>query len=328
MRSSHRGRLVSVAGWALSRRVLPDAPSAGPGGERPPLADVVGGPAGALALLRQIARSASRHRISGLAAEVAFFAVLSLFPGLLAVAAALGSLEATFGGDLAARGQEAVVGFLSQTLTDRASTTVDAVRQLFEERSTGLLTFGAALLLWALSRGFAAAIRALNVAYGVGERRRWIALRLLALGFALGSVVVFALMISVVVLGPLLGWERTLAGWLGLEGSVLPLLRWLRGPIAFGVLIAWSAMLFHVAPATRTPLRWDIPGAFLTAVLWLLISLGFRVYLNVASGGNQVLGVLGGGLILLLWIYLLSLALLLGGEVNGALARRARARAA
>src|SRR3546814_4595470 len=71
-----------------------------------------------------------------------------------------------------------------------------------------------------------------------------------------------------------------------------------------------------LAPNHRTPWRADVPGALVTATLWALLSLGFRAYLALAPGANQVFGSLGGALIVLLWIYLLALGLLVGGEVN------------
>src|SRR3546814_13856174 len=79
-----------------------------------------------------------------------------------------------------------------------------------------------------------------------------------------------------------------------------------------------------LAPNHRTPWRADVPGALVTATLWALLSLGFRAYLALAPGANQVFGSLGGALIVLLWIYLLALGLLVGGAVNAILLKRQR----
>lgn len=88
------------------------------------------------------------------------------------------------------------------------------------------------------------------------------------------------------------------------------------------LITGWAATVFHLAPNHRTPWCWDVPGAVVTALWWGLASAGFRLYLSVAAGANQVLGTLGGSLIVLLWLYLMSLGLLLGGEVNAVLAHR------
>jgi membrane protein len=101
--------------------------------------------------------------------------------------------------------------------------------------------------------------------------------------------------------------------------------RFLRWPVALALLIAWATTLYHVAPnRARTLWREDVPGAALTAVLWLASSLGLHLYLQVAADGNPVFGILGGGLILLIWLYLLSLSLLVGGEFNTVLREPAR----
>ena len=273
--------------------------------------------------VRDVAKEWQDDRVSGLAAEVAFFGILSLFPGMLALAAGLGALEAIAGAGAAAEAEAEVIAFLERILTEDASETVDAVQALFEESSPGLLTISLALALWAASRGTAAVIRALDVAYDVEERRSWFALRGLAVALALGSVVVTVVLLAMLVLGPLLGGGRQVAEWVGLGDVFATLWDWVRWPVVAVVVVAWAATIFHVGPNRRSTWRSDLPGAALTAVLWILLTVGFRGYLGVAGGGNQVFGVLGGSLVVLLWLYLLAIGLLVGGELNAVLARRA-----
>ena len=91
--------------------------------------------------------------VRGLAAELAFFGVLSVFPAVLAVAASLGSLDAIAGAGTAGRIRAATVHFLATLLTERGSGAVDAVGELFRSGSTGVLTFSVVAALWAASRG-------------------------------------------------------------------------------------------------------------------------------------------------------------------------------
>src|SRR5919106_2705267 len=119
-------------------------------------------------------------RITGLAAEVAFFGVLSIFPGLLIIATALGSLSRIAGSDVASGAERALVDFLNRILTDDAAGTINATRQLFSEQRGGLLTISIIVALLSASRGFAAVIRALDLAYEVSEERPWLVTRLLA----------------------------------------------------------------------------------------------------------------------------------------------------
>jgi membrane protein len=271
---------------------------------------------------RSIVREWREDRVSGLAAEIAFFGILSLFPVLVALAAALGSLEAIAGGEVAERTQAEVLGFLRDTLTDDAAGTIDAVEDIFAGSSPGVLTIGVAAAVLSASRGFTALIRALDVVYDLDEHRGYLPMRVLALALALGSVGVVALMLAMLVLGPLLGTGADVADEVGLGGLFATWWDWARWPTAVVVLVAWAATVFHVAPNHHTPWRWDLPGAVLSAVAWALASLGLRAYLALAAEGNEVFGALGGALIVLLWLYLLGLGLLLGGELNAVLAHR------
>lgn len=273
-------------------------------------------------VLRDLVHEWHDDRVTGVAAEVAFFGVLSLFPTLLAMAAALGSLEAIVGDDLAERAQDAVIDALEQFLTQDAATTIGAVRELFAEGSPGALTTGVVLALWAASRGFAAVIKGLDVVYDLEERRGYLRTRATALGLALATVVVLAALLAMVIVGPLLGTGQAVADWVGAGGLFALLWDWARWPVIVVVLVAWAATVFHLAPNHHTPWRRDVPGAVVTTLLWALLSLGFRAYLALAPEANQVLGALGGALIVLLWLYLLALGLLVGGEVNAILYAR------
>ncbi|HVL64264.1 MAG TPA: YihY/virulence factor BrkB family protein [Actinomycetota bacterium] len=280
----------------------------------------------AIELGRALWRDARQDRVNGLAAEVAFFAVLSVFPALLVLADALGSLEALVGGEFARDAQQVVLDFLRGILTERAGATVDAVEDLFARESAGVATLATLVAVVSLSRAFAAVIRALDLAYDVDERRSWLHLRLLAVGASVATVILSAVTLAAIVLGPLLGEGGKLAEAVGL-GEVWTLFwSWFRWPVALILMVAWATTLYRIVPAQNRRWRDGLPGAAFAAGGWILASLGLRAYLALASGSNPVFGVLGGGLILLLWLYLLSLALLLGAELNGVLARGGRGR--
>lgn len=275
-----------------------------------------------VSLGRELTEEIVDDRVTGLAAEIAFFGVLSTFPGLLMMASALGSLDGLFGGELASEAQTIVQNFMNQMLTSDASQAIEAVRDLFEEKRSGVLTLSGIGALLALTRGFAALIRALDIAYDLTEQRKWWRQRLLAVGLGVGSVLVAVLMFVIFVTGPLLGGGQAVADLVGLGESFAVFWDWARWPVAFALLVFWANATFHIGPNHKSPWSADLPGALVAAVLWLLVSLGFSVYLRLASGFNQVLGILGGGLILLVWLYLLSVALLIGAELNAILTKR------
>lgn len=268
-------------------------------------------------LARKLQKEVTKDRVTGLAAEIAFFAVLSIFPGLLMVTAALGTLETFVGSDLAAESKRQIIDFLNLILTDEASGAIQAIEDLFEKGSGGVLTLASLFALVGLSRAFAVVVGALNLAYGSTEQRPWLKRRLLGLMLSLATLAMAMVTMILIVVGPLFGRGPELADLLGLGEAWAFAWSVLRWPVAFLMLVAWATTLFRLAPSKPLP-RWrdGLPGGIVTAVLWLLVSLGLNLYLHLAAGANPVFGVLGGGLILLIWLYLLSLALLLGGEAN------------
>lgn len=272
-------------------------------------------------VLRDLIHEWEDDRVPGVAAEVAFFGLLGLFPALLAIAAALGSLDGLIGQDLADQARDAVVDGLERFLTDEAGSTIAAVEELFADASPGVLTTGALVTLWAASRGFTAVVNGLDVVYDLEERRSFVRRRFVAVGLALGTVVVMAALVAMVIVGPLLGSGQELADRVGAGGLFATAWDWARWPAMLAALVAWTATIFHLAPNHRSPWRADLPGAVVTTALWLALSLGLRAYLSLAPGANQVLGTLGGALIVMLWLYLLAIGLLVGGEVNAILLR-------
>lgn len=271
--------------------------------------------------MRALRERFREHRVGGLSAEIAFFGVLSLFPGILALVAVLGFLDRLVGLELAAASQQAVIGFLEQVLTRQASGTIDAVRALFETQARGILSFAVIGSVWAMSRGTLTAMRALSVAYGLPEQRSWFYSKAKALALALGTILNMLVLLAVVVVGPFLGLGALLAEWV--RSDVLAfVVRLLQYPMAFLVLTWWALTLLHFAPNHKNPLRWDVPGAVVTSMLWLLVSSSLRAYLEIAGDFNQVFGVLGGAITLMVWFYLLSLSLLVGGELNAVLNER------
>ncbi len=153
--------------------------------------------------IAKIRAEVSRDRISGLAAEVAFFGTLSIFPALLMLATALGYIGRIVGSDVVDTSRAVVVDFVSGILTEQGP--VNAVESLFLGDFGGVLTLSIATAVYAMSRGFSAVITALDLAYDLPETRSWIRQRVVAVGLGLGSVLFALLMLVMFVAGPLLG---------------------------------------------------------------------------------------------------------------------------
>lgn len=278
-------------------------------------------------------RSVVADRVTGLAAEMAFFALLSFVPLVVAVGASLGWLELVVGRDALSRGRDAVISGLGTVF--RPDTTDAVLRPLVEgllaQQRGGVALSSVAVALWLASRVFTATIRALDLAYNVEEQRGLVVRRLLALLFALGAVLTVAITLLFIVLGPMLGAAGDLAeriGVGGLFGGAWALARW---PVVLVVAAAFFAAVYRFGPNVRNTWRDCLPGAVLAVILWLLVSIGFRVYLATAGSpvgrfeaGEEaaaLLGVIGALAAAMLWTYLTSVALLVGGELNSVLAR-------
>jgi membrane protein len=277
-------------------------------------------------VLRTIAdvwRKANRDRVLGLAAENAFMAVLTVFPTLLVVAAVLGQLAVVVGEHNAQRVETAVIDFLNRLLTNQASGAIDTVKHLFD-RSGNTLTLALALAVVSVAMAFAGIINTVTIAYEVHDTRGWWKRRWLGLLVGLGSVITGAVVVTLVVVGPLFGRAADIVTSIGISEEYDFLWSYLRWPVAFLSLVVWATTMFHLCPDRQDSWRSGLPGGLLTAVFWLAASVGFNVYLELVIRASPLLGALGGGLILMTWFYLLCLGLLVGAELNAVLlARRA-----
>lgn len=277
-------------------------------------------------LFREVINKADRDRLLGLAAETAFFAVLTLFPALLVVAAVLGQLGSIVGTNNAMRVEQAVLDFLDELLTDSATGAIETVRALFDTGANAL-TFASLLALVSLSTAFSTLVNTVNIAYDVPETRGWWRRRWLGLLLGFGSVLTGAVALTLLVVGPLFGPAQEIVGRLGLGAEYEFLWSHLRWPIAFSSLVLWATTMDHLMPDRRTKWHYDLPGGLLTALLWLAASWGLNLYLDLVVTASPLFGALGGGLILMTWFYLLCVALLAGAELNAILLARRRHRA-
>lgn len=289
----------------------------------------------------RLVRSAAADRVPGLAAEMAFFALLALVPLLVAVGAGLGLLEGLTGVDQVDDIERAIVGTLAAVFGGDLTfgTLAPLVRGLLNQQRGSLALTGLVAALYLASRVVGTSLYALDVAYGAPERRSGLVLRALGLVYAVIGVAVVMLTFTLAIAGPLLGEGEALARRFGL-GDVFALAwRFGRWPVLVAAVVAFFVLIYRVGPNVEYRLRHCLPGAVLGVVLWVGVSLALRLYLEVGGGvqspgfdpeqealaaAGQVVGAL---LALVLWIYLSSMTMLIGGEFNAELAR-ARARRA
>jgi membrane protein len=268
-------------------------------------------------------RKSDRDRILGLASENAFMGVLTLFPTLIVFAAVLGQLSSFIGESNTEQVKQSISDFLLRVLTSSAEDVDSTVRDLFNA-SGKTLTVALVIALASVAQAFASVINTITVAYELEDRRGWWFRRFLGLLLGVGTLAAGAVMISAFVVGPLLGHADEVVAKFGLSEEYSFVWAWIRYPVGFLALIAWAMTLFHFCPDRQDRWRAGLPGALLTSFLWVAASLGLSSYLGLVVPRSPVLGALGGGLILMIWFYLLFLSLLIGAELNATLLARKR----
>jgi membrane protein len=217
-------------------------------------------------------RKADRDRVLGLAAENAFMAVLTVFPTLLVAAAVLGQLAVIVGNDNATRVENAVINFLSRLLTDQADGAIETAHELFRG-SGNTLTLASALAVISVAMAFAGIINTVTLAYDVHDHRGWWKRRGLGLVVGMGSVLTGAVVVTLIVVGPLFGRGADIVTSIGLSPDNDFLWSYLRWPVAFVSLVLWATTMFHICPdrqavavARRTRWRPDPDDVVLPAV--------------------------------------------------------------
>jgi membrane protein len=272
-------------------------------------------------------------RVSGLAAEMAFFALLSFAPLLVTLGAALGYLERFVDAAEIAKGEQLVIRLVGTVFNEETTAEVFAplVRGLLHSERGGLAITGLVVTLYLASRVFTATIRALDMAYDTPERRGALAQRLLAVGFAVGFVVAVTVTLGVLVVGPLLGVGRAAAGALGRESAFASIWGVGRWPVVVILVVAFLTSVYRFGPNVSHTWLQCLPGAVLGVILWLLASVALRVYLDAGGGGTTlrssdaavalVGNAVGAVVAAVLWVYLTSIVILVGGELNAELRR-------
>lgn len=308
---------------ASSDEVPEETPDADPGGsDRSAIAD--GGRARRSAQPRlRAARDWTRRfverlttdRVAGLSAELAFWTLLSLVPAAIMFVSMLGWLDTIVGADIAAKVERSVLSAMQLVFTDQADQLTTSVQSIFDGPNTALFSVAAVLTLWSGSRAFVTLGEALDVIDGTRDVRSWLARRLVGFAMGLITLLVAVLLMAAFVVGPLLGKGADAIGDPDTQRVARSVWDWLRFPLAVAALLAWATALYRYAPTHRTGWRRNVVGTIVAVVLWALFTFGFQLYI-AAGGSNVIVSSLGGVLVALLWLYLMSIGVLVGAEVN------------
>lgn len=254
-------------------------------------------------------------RVPGLAAEAAFFAVLSLPPLMLAVLGGIGYAAIEVDGVV-----EVIADLARQVLREQTVQQLvePAVRTLLEDGQAEVLSIGVVIALWSGSRATSTYITAVTIAYDIDDPRPPWRRRLLAFGVTVAGAFLGVVLLPALVLGPEL-LEVVTPGVLHVLDPVVMALYWLAVGLAAAAMLA---VFYHVAVPWHTPWRRDLPGALLAMGVWMTGSYGLRYYadLTIRGEGSVYTGI-AAPLVVLLWLYVTAFAVLLGAELNAEIER-------
>lgn len=253
----------------------------------------------------------AQRRLMGLSAEIAYNAMLSLFPAIIAILTAIGlfeeSLQATF---------KSLAIQLSKVAPDEALVLIrDFSKAITQSKNTGLFSVSFVAAIWAASGALSAAMNALDQIHQIpAEQTRpfWKA-KLISLGLTIGTIILLVLASFLVFISDLI-----LQFFVRESGLFFLLVIWrlLTWPLALAIVAAAFAFVYRYGPScwnSGTPM---MPGAVLAAVSWAILSGLFRLYVANFGNYNQAYGAIGAVIILMLWLYMSAVVLLVGDQLN------------
>lgn len=259
---------------------------------------------------RRLWRESLQDELLGRAAQLSYYALLALFPALIFLTALMGLFSVE-------RFMPELMSYLRDVVPADALMMVQRfLTQVAEGSGANILSLGALGALWASSSGVTAIMDALNVVFGVKEDRRpfWrVRLTAILLTIALAGFVILSL--GLVLYGPTIG--RWVADQMGYGIAFTWIWNVLQWPMIAGFMLIVVGAIYHICPDRRVKRwSWITPGSLFAVVMWLLVSLGFKAYVDNFGNYNKVYGSIAGVIVLMLWFYWSGMVLLLGGEIN------------
>ncbi|MDT0683516.1 YihY/virulence factor BrkB family protein [Roseicyclus sp. F158] len=271
---------------------------------------------GWIAIAKRVWAEQTNDHVGLIAAGVAFYALLALFPAVTATMAIAGLIAEP---DVVA-GQ--IETFTAMMPADAASLLINQVQDVTGSESGGLglaAIFGILVAIYSASKGVNSLMEGLNVAFDQKEERGFFMLTAMKFGLT------FALIVGLVLIAILLAIVPAAIALLPVGETLETWLNYGRWPILLVVVCIGLAFLYRFGPS-RAPRgwRWITPGAAIATALWVIGSLAFSFYVANFGSYNETFGALGGVIILLMWLWLSAYIVLIGAEIDAEMERQAK----
>lgn len=243
-------------------------------------------------------------RATLIAAGMAYYGFLALFPALIAAVGILGLIDAP--ASLYESMERSTRSALPAGASDLVADAIENARSPQEDASLLAALIGTLVALWSASSGLVALQKGLNVAYDITQERKFLKARLVA----------FALIVAIGLLGGVPSPFFTFG-----DGAFFDIVGWI---LTIAAVLVLFSLFYYLGPNRDSPRwTWVSPGGIAGAVMWLAVSAAFAIYVENFSSYGKTYGTLAGVVVLILWLFLTSLSVLVGAELNAELERQA-----
>ncbi|MGG7060067.1 YihY/virulence factor BrkB family protein [Clostridium nigeriense] len=247
--------------------------------------------------------------IFALGAQLAYYLMLSFFPFLIFLMTVVGFSKLD---------SADILDGLRAILPNNVFSLVDTtVVELVGTQNAGLLGASIALTIWSASSGFRAVIKGLNKAYNVKDSRSFIKRSFVAIIFTLALVIIIMLTLAMLVFGEIIG--KYILAVFPFKDIIMYVWNISRYLIVVFMMILIFASIYRYTPAKKISWREVYPGAIVSTLGWIMVSLGFSYYINNIANYSRLYGSVGAVFVLMTWLYITSMILILGAEINSVL---------
>lgn len=259
-------------------------------------------------LARRTFKGIINDNLFDLAAQQAYYFFFALFPAILTLI----SIASFFPISNLVDDSITMLGRFAPP--DVLTVITDQMEKISKSNQGGALTFAFLLTLWSTSGAMVSIITTLNAAYGIIEGRPLWKVRLTALALTIGMSIFILASMALVLAGPT--FAEHLANSMHL-GAAFKWAWWvLQWPVVFILVASAIGIVYYFAPDAEQDWAWITPGSIVATLLWVIVSLAFKLYISYFGNYNETYGTLGAFIVLLTWFYLSGLSILVGAEMN------------
>jgi membrane protein len=250
--------------------------------------------------------------ITAMASQLAYSLLLSFFPFLI--------LLMTLIGHSSIRSEEVLIALSAVLPNDVMKLVSNTVVDIVETRRSDLLSFSMVTTIWTASNGFNAVIHGLNRAYDEKEKRPFWKVQLTAIFCTIGLILIIILSLALLVFGEV--GVRFLIIKLNFAPSVEYIIDLCRYIVGLLVMIFIFTAVYRYTPSKRLNWHETLPGAVFTTFGWTVVSVIFSYYVNNFGSYSKIYGSIGAIIALMSWLFISSVIVLIGGEINATIAYR------